>query len=70
MMNIGYNPTVAGEHLSVEIHYFDFDADLYDHEISVSILQFLRPEQKFESVALLKEQLEKDKKTALYFLKK
>jgi riboflavin kinase/FMN adenylyltransferase len=61
---------VAGEHLSVEIHYFDFDADLYDHEISVSILQFLRPEQKFESVALLKGQLEKDKKTALYFLKK
>ena len=70
MMNIGYNPTVAGEHLSVEIHYFDFDADMYGYEISVSILQFLRPEQKFESVALLKEQLEKDKKTALYFLKK
>ena len=69
-MNIGYNPTVAGEHLSVEIHYFDFDADLYDHDISVSIVQFLRPEQKFESVSLLKEQLEKDKKTALYFLKK
>lgn len=70
MMNIGYNPTVAGEHLSVEIHYFDFDADLYGHDISVSIVQFLRPEQKFESVALLKEQLEKDKKTALAFLHK
>ena len=70
MMNIGYNPTVAGEHLSIEIHYFDFDADLYSHEISVSILQFLRPEQKFKSVALLKEQLEKDKNTALTFLHK
>ena len=70
MMNIGHNPTVAGENLSVEIHYFDFDADLYGIELSVSILQFLRAEQKFESVALLKEQLEKDKKTALYFLKK
>jgi len=70
MMNIGLNPTVAGENLSVEIHYFDFDAYLYGIELSVSILQFIRAEQKFESVALLKEQLEKDKKIALYYLKK
>ena len=65
MMNIGFNPTVAGENLSIEIHYFDFDGDLYDQKISVSVLEYLRPEQKFESVALLKQQLEKDKKSAL-----
>ena len=70
MMNIGYNPTVSGENLSIEIHYFDFDADLYGHEVSVSILQFLRPEQKFESVDLLKGQLVKDKSTALAYLNK
>ncbi|NDP27509.1 MAG: bifunctional riboflavin kinase/FAD synthetase [Flavobacterium sp.] len=65
MMNIGFNPTVAGKNLSIEVHYFDFDADLYDQKIRVSILEYLRPEQKFESVELLKVQLEKDKLTAM-----
>lgn len=70
MMNIGYNPTVAGKHLSIEVHYFDFEADLYDQKISVSILEYLRPEQKFDSVELLKKQLGLDKETALKFLNK
>ena len=68
MMNIGFNPTVAGENLTIEIHYFDFDANLYEQKISVSILSYLRPEQKFDSVAVLKEQLQKDAAAALgYF---
>ncbi|MDI5897918.1 bifunctional riboflavin kinase/FAD synthetase [Flavobacterium yafengii] len=70
MMNIGFNPTVDGQKQSIEIHYFDFNADLYNQKISVSILQRIRSEQKFESVGLLKEQLEKDKKTALAYLNK
>jgi riboflavin kinase/FMN adenylyltransferase len=70
MMNIGFNPTVAGEKLSVEVHYFDFNEDLYHQEIRVSILEYLRSEQKFDSVALLKEQLEKDKNAALNYIKK
>lgn len=70
MMNIGFNPTVAGEKLSIEVHYFDFDADLYDQKIAVSLLEYLRPEQKFASVDLLKEQLQKDKKTALDYINK
>ncbi|RKS12834.1 bifunctional riboflavin kinase/FAD synthetase [Flavobacterium sp. 120] len=70
MMNIGFNPTVNGQKQSIEIHYFDFNADLYNQKISVSILQRIRSEQKFESVDLLKEQLEKDKKMALEFLNK
>ena len=69
MMNIGFNPTVAGEKLSVEVHYFDFDADLYDQKIRVSILEYLRAEQKFSSVPLLKEQLEKDKDVAWTYIK-
>ena len=70
MMNIGFNPTVDGQKQSIEIHYFDFNADLYNQKISVSILERIRSEQKFESVDLLKEQLEKDKKTALSYLNK
>lgn len=68
MMNIGFNPTVDGKDRSLEIHYFDFNTNLYDQKISVSILQRIRSEQKFLTVDLLKEQLEKDKKTALAYL--
>jgi riboflavin kinase/FMN adenylyltransferase len=70
MMNIGFNPTLGEKNLSIEIHYFDFDTDLYDQKISVSLLEYLRPEQKFDSVALLKDQLKKDEKAALDYLKK
>jgi riboflavin kinase/FMN adenylyltransferase len=70
MMNIGFNPTVKGENLSIEINFFDFEDNLYGQKIAVDLLQFMRAEQKFESVTLLKEQLEKDKKTALAFLHK
>lgn len=68
MMNIGFNPTVDGQKQTIEIHYFNFNADLYNQKISVSILQRIRSEQKFESVELLKEQLEKDKKKSLSYL--
>ena len=70
MMNIGLNPTVAGENLAIEIHFFDFDEELYDQKISVSLLEYLRPEQKFESVAFLKQQLEKDRNTSLAYINK
>lgn len=70
MMNIGYNPTVAGENLSIEIHYFDFDGELYDQKISVSLLEYVRPEQKFDSVDLLKQQLKKDQNYALEYIDK
>jgi riboflavin kinase/FMN adenylyltransferase len=70
MMNIGYNPTVAGENLSIEVHYFDFDTDLYDQKIAISILERIRPEQKFDSVSLLKEQLKKDQEAALAYIQK
>ena len=68
MMNIGFNPTVNGQNQTIEIHYFDFDADLYHQKIRVSILQRIRSEQKFESVDLLKAQLETDKQIAISYL--
>lgn len=68
MMNIGFNPTVEGKKLSIEVHYFDFEADLYNQEIRVSFLKHLRSEQKFDSVELLKAQLGKDKESSLGFI--
>ncbi len=68
MMNIGYNPTVGGENQSIEINFFDFDADLYHQKITVSILHRIRSEQKFDSVSLLKTQLEIDETTARTYI--
>ena len=68
MMNIGFNPTVNGTEKSVEIHFFDFNADLYDKRIQIAILDRLRDEHKFESVEVLKAQLEKDKEHSLQFI--
>lgn len=68
MMNIGINPTVNGTSQSIEIHFFNFDENLYNKEIQVNILERIREEQKFESLEKLKEQLEKDKQYSFDFL--
>jgi riboflavin kinase/FMN adenylyltransferase len=69
-MNIGYNPTVSGTEKSIEVHFFDFDQDLYDLELQIDILDRLREEHKFESVDALKDQLSKDKITSLFIIKR
>jgi riboflavin kinase / FMN adenylyltransferase len=68
MMNIGFNPTVNGQKQTIEVHLFDFDADIYGQKLEISLLKYVREEQKFGSVDLLKEQLNLDKKTALDFV--
>ncbi len=65
MMNIGYRPTVSGKNQTIEIHFFDFKKNLYNETIQVEMLQFLREEQKFDSVDTLKKQLQKDKENSL-----
>jgi riboflavin kinase/FMN adenylyltransferase len=68
MMNIGFNPTVEGKNRTIEVHFFDFDADIYNHLIKVSILQRIRSEKKFESVALLTKQLKEDQIFSKHYL--
>ncbi len=70
MMNIGTNPTFDERLLSIEIYYLDFNADIYDQKIQISLLKYLRPEQKFASVDLLKTQLEIDKHQTLQYIAK
>ena len=65
MMNIGFNPTVDGKTRSKEIHFFDFNDDLYHQKLQVELIDRIRDEIKFESVDALKTQLEKDKETSL-----
>ena len=69
IMNIGTNPTVNDEmKRNIEVHYLNFDANLYHQKIEVALLHYIRPEQKFESLQLLKEQIAKDATTAIDFI--
>lgn len=65
MMNIGFNPTVNGKKKSIEVHFFDFNQDLYEKKIRVELLRYLRDEHKFNSVEELKLQLKKDQEASL-----
>ncbi|MXO06319.1 bifunctional riboflavin kinase/FAD synthetase [Flavobacterium sp. HBTb2-11-1] len=68
MMNIGFNPTVNGEKQTIEVHLFNFDKDIYDQKIEVSLLHYIREEQKFGSIDALKAQLRQDQADSLAFI--
>lgn len=68
MMNIGINPTVGGTLQSVEVHFFDFNQDLYHQKITITLHEKIRDEEKFPSVAVLKQQLETDKQTSQRYI--
>ena len=61
MMNIGVKPTLIESSKTIEINFFDFEGNLYDRNIRVDIKQFIRDEIKFDSLELLKSQIQKDK---------
>jgi len=69
VMNIGLRPTVKedlrGDRRSVEVHLFDWQDDLYDQELNVKLVKFIRPEHKFASLDELKEQIKDDCQTAI-----
>lgn len=58
--NIGSRPTVGGHHVTVEPWLLDFDGDLYGKELTLSFYAFLRPEQKFPSLAHLQGEIQKN----------
>lgn len=70
MMNIGNRPTVNGENQTIEVNFLNFNEDIYTQIISVEILEFVRDEQKFDSLNSLKEQLKNDQLTSLNYISK
>ena len=59
--NVGCKPTIEGINpMGVETFLFDYSGDLYGKDIRVSFLKFIRPEQKFGSLAELKAQMDRD----------
>ena len=70
MMNIGFKPTVGSPVRTIEIHIFDFDRDIYHHEIEVQVVKQIRPEVKFKDVDALSKRLNHDSGQAKTLLKK
>lgn len=61
MMNIGTRPTVDGIGRTQEVNIFDFDDDIYGETVTVEIVDYIRPEQKFNGLNELKAQILIDK---------
>lgn len=70
MLNIGTRPTLDnGEHKSIEVNIFNFSGDLYRKIIEIEFIEFMRKEEKFDSMEELIQQIDKDKEEALQILK-
>jgi riboflavin kinase/FMN adenylyltransferase len=58
--SLGTRPTVGGTRLQFEVHLFDFTADLYGRHLRVALIDYLRPEKKFDGLAALTAQIAED----------
>ena len=58
--NFGERPTVDGQKILLETNIFDFNQDIYGKDLTVEFLTFIRGEKKFDSFALLVDQIKKD----------
>ena len=63
--NLGLRPTIGGFLKPLlEVHIFEFDQQIYGQNLNVEFLQFIRGEQKFNSLEELKRQIEIDASVA------
>src|SRR5699024_5135437 len=60
MMNIGTNPTVGGEEMTIETYFFLLNKDLYGKKLQIELLTRIRDEKKFDSVEALKVAMKQD----------
>src|SRR5690606_28829209 len=63
VLNIGYKPTfheATSREPAIEVHLLNFNENIYNEELTVHFVAFLRDEQKFSSIEKLKEQINND----------
>lgn len=65
MMNIGFNPTFGSNEKTIEVNIFDFNRDLYDKNIRIEFLKFIRDEVKFDNAEELQNQLIDDRENCI-----
>ena len=68
--NVGSRPTVEGHQIRTETWLLDFEGDLYGQAVTLEFLYFLRPEQRFQSVDVLKKAVLEDAENTRKFFAK
>ncbi|MBP3620364.1 MAG: bifunctional riboflavin kinase/FAD synthetase [Lachnospiraceae bacterium] len=65
--NVGNNPTIdENNHITVEANIIEFSDDIYDKDITIYFIDFIRGEMKFTDIEELKKQLEIDRTVVLH----
>ena len=67
--SFGRTPTTGLRDPLLEVFLHDFDGDLYDQNLDVAFVDFLRPEENFDSLEALVKQIEQDSIDARAILK-
>jgi riboflavin kinase / FMN adenylyltransferase len=57
---VGPRPTFGADEPVLEAYLLDFSGDLYDHEVEVEFIDFLRPDHAFDTPEALAVQMDKD----------
>ena len=70
MINVGKHPTISELKESIiEVHIIDFNENIYDQDVQILFLDYLRDERSFSSLNDLKIELEKNRLTVLEYFK-
>ena len=69
ILNIGNRPTIhSNGSKTIEVHILDFKGEIYDKNVNVEFLQFIREEKKFDSYEELQKQINEDKIFAINYI--
>ena len=69
MLNIGERPTLSDNEHRIEVHIFDFSADIYGAALKVEFVKRIRKEKQFDNLELLKQQLQIDENNCKKFFR-
>ena len=58
--SIGLRPTFGGQKPNLEVFIFDFSGDIYGADLSIALVAFQRPEEKYDSLEALIAQIDAD----------
>ena len=58
--SVGVRPTFGENSANLESYLFDFAGDIYGEHLSVALVEYLRPEEKFDSIEALVAQMDAD----------
>ena len=61
---VGNRPTIDGKNELLEVFLFDFNEDIYGKQVKISLIKFIRPEKKFDSLNNMVDEMKVDSETA------